>query len=169
MYSWPKLPTPRLFRPLRLIQLEEFSSPWHISKGPPASSGPRRKTPIYSSFSHTLFKYILYPVTKVSITVGERGGRRSCSPLSWANLLHSGKFPERTIGNSGNFSDCYPDRLTDSGRNVTAPLNFKFFYAHESINDVKDIKSRFEARTFPTGAFSAGWGIMLRLAGYMYF
>ena len=41
-----------------------------------------------------------------SISVGERGSREGCSPPELGgNLLHSGNFPERTIGNSGNFSD----------------------------------------------------------------
>ena len=34
------------------------------------------------------------------------GGGGGCSPFKLGrNLLHSGNFPERTIGNSSNFSD----------------------------------------------------------------
>ena len=62
-----------------------------------------------------------YVVMMVAISVGEGVAGGLQPPLLGRNLLHSGTFPERTLGNSANISDCYPDRLTHSGRNVTAP------------------------------------------------
>ena len=48
-------------------------------------------------------------------------------------MTHLGNFPKRTLGNLGNFSAYSPDYLTSSGKNVTAPLNFKSFdaYGHD--------------------------------------
>ena len=49
------------------------------------------------------------------------------SPQSGRNLLHSGNFLERTIGNSDNLSDCYPECLSHSSRIITAHLNLRSF------------------------------------------
>ena len=59
------------------------------------------------------------------------GGGRGLQPLlvgqKYVTFRH---FPERTIGNLVNISDCSPNRLTHSGRNFTAPLNLKPSYAY---------------------------------------
>ena len=66
----------------------------------------------------------------MTISLGEGGGR-GLQPSLWdRNLQHSGNFRERTIGNSGNFLDCSPNCLTQSGRNFAAPLNLKPSYAY---------------------------------------
>jgi len=57
--------------------------------------------------------------TLLVISVGG-GGRRVQPPR---NPFHSGKFSERTIGNSGNFSAHSPVLFDISGRKFTAPLN----------------------------------------------
>ena len=60
-----------------------------------------------------------------TISIGEGLAEGATGPLIWGiNLVHSGNFPERTIGTSGNFSDCSPNRLTQSGRNLQ-PLTFE--------------------------------------------
>ena len=54
-----------------------------------------------------------------------REHRNTDPPGVSRNLLNSGNFPERTIGNSGYFSDSSPDQLSHLRNNVTAPLNLK--------------------------------------------
>ena len=68
--------------------------------------------------------------TVKTISLKERVAAELQSPFLGRNLQHSGNFPERTIGNSGNFSDCSPDHLTHFGRIVTVSLNFKSSYAY---------------------------------------
>ena len=44
--------------------------------------------------------------------------------------FHSSNFSERTIGTSGNVSECSPDLFDLSGKTFTAPTNVKSSYAH---------------------------------------
>ena len=64
-----------------------------------------------------------------SVGEGVTGGLQP----SLVGQLHSVNFPERTIGNSGNFSVCFPCRLTQSGRNFRVPLNLKPTYGYGYI------------------------------------
>jgi len=60
-----------------------------------------------------------------------RGGWQGATgPLIRERPATFRQFPERTIRNSGNSSDCSPDCLTHSSRNVTVPINFKPPYSY---------------------------------------
>ena len=51
-------------------------------------------------------------------------------PKLGRNQFHLGKFSERTLGTSGNFSTYSPALFDILGRKFTAPLNLTSFYAH---------------------------------------
>ena len=59
----------------------------------------------------------------MSRIVGGWGGE-GAAPRLGRNPFHSGKFSERTIGNSGNFSACSSALFDISGRKFTAPPKF---------------------------------------------
>ena len=62
-----------------------------------------------------------------------RGGRGLQPPQLSRNPFYSGKFSERTIRNSGNFSDWSPVLFGLSGRKFIAPLKLKSSYTHDGI------------------------------------
>ena len=51
-------------------------------------------------------------------------------PQLGRNPFHSGNFSKRTVGNSGNFSDCSPDLFDLADRKFIASLSLKSSCAH---------------------------------------
>ena len=58
----------------------------------------------------------------IGVGGGETGGLQP--PKLGRNPFYSGKFSQRTIGNSGNFSDCSPALFDITCRKFTAPPKF---------------------------------------------